>query len=291
VRWETTLAALAVVVAIIVSLWWSRRPEPSYARSAAVGAAWGLSLLAAPALLPVFVILSCWWAVSIGLARRPSSLPRLAALVLAAVAVLAPWTIRNYYALGGLMFVRSNFGIEFSVSNHDTAYVLARDNSLIGFPQNYFHEHHPWTNRAQAQRVQQIGEVAYNRERLAETLAWCRTHPKRFFQLTAGRFWYFWAMPSINQRYKNLLLQPITVLGLVGLVIVWRRDPQAGGVFWSLLLGYPLVYYLVQTDSRYRYPIDWSLLFLAAYAIGELGSRVGIEDRDRESGITSAPML
>ena len=95
-------------------------------------------------------------------------------------------------------------------------------------------------------------------------------------------------MPSINQRYKDVLLQPITILGLAGAVIVGRRDRQTGRVFWSVLLGYPIVYYVVQTDSRYRYPIDWALLFFAAFAIGDRGSRAGQQPMARPVHNSSA---
>ena len=273
-RWETTLAALVTVLAILVSVWWSRDGLPSYRRAAAMGAAWGLALLTAPSLLPVFLLIALWWALSPGLAHWRSRLPRVGAVLLAATVVLVPWSIRNYRALGAPVFVRSNFGIEFSVSNHDTAYVLARDNYLVGYPDNYFHENHPWSDRGHAARVQRVGEIAYNRERLAEAVQWCRDEPEQFLRLTLGRVWQFWAMPSINQRYKDVLLQPITVLGFVGLAIVWRRDRQAGAVFASLLLGYPLVYYFVQTGTRYRYPIDWAPVLLAAYALAAIAAHL-----------------
>ncbi len=290
-RWGTTLVAVATIVAVMVSIRWSRDGLPSYARSIAAGGAWGLCLLTAPALLPMFLLLVVWWALSPPDGHRRTWLPRLAVLMLASAVVLTPWTIRNYQALGGVVFVRSNFGIEFSVSNHDAAHAQARDNYLIGYPNNYFHENHPWSSRAHAQRVQRLGERAYNRERLAEAIAWCRDQPGQFLTLTARRFWLFWAMPSINQRYKDVLLQPITVLGLVGLVILWRRDRQVGAVFGSLFIGYPLVYYVVQTGSRYRYAIEWALLLLAAYTLAAVAARVHAGLQRTAAGTTTRRRL
>ena len=37
----------------------------------------------------------------------------------------------------------------------------------------------------------------------------------------------------------------------------------------SVLLLYPLVHYVVQFDARYRYPIFWATILLAAYAVCE----------------------
>lgn len=274
VRWEASLVALAMVMGVTISIWWRRDVLPSYGRSVVAGAAWGLFLLAAPGMLPVLLLLIAWWALSAFVERRRSWLPRLAVLLLTTGAVLLPWTVRNYRALGGVVFVRSNFGIEFSVSNHDAAHMMARDNILIGFPNNYFHENHPYSSRAHAARVRRIGEIAYNRERLAHALAWCYERPGRFGQLMLARFGGFWAMPTRTQPWKDAMLQPITVLGLAGLFVLWRRDRQVGAVFAAVLVGYPLVYYFVQIDSRYRYPIDWVLLLLAAYTAAALAARL-----------------
>ena len=284
VRWEAGLVALMMVLGVLVSIWWRRDGPPSHLRSVAAGAAWGLCLLAAPGMLPVLLLLVAWWTLAAVREGWRSELPGLALLLVATALVLAPWTIRNYRALGGLVFVRSNFGLEFSVSNHDTAYVMAKDNNLINLPNNYFHQHHPFSSRAHALRVQQVGEITYNRERLAHALAWCRQRPERFRQLMLGRFAAFWVMPTGTQPWKDAMLQPITVLGLVGLIVVWRRNRQAGAVFGAVLIGYPLVYYFVQVDSRYRYPIDWVLLLLAAFTVAALVGRLHARGARRYGG-------
>jgi hypothetical protein len=43
-----------------------------------------------------------------------------------------------------------------------------------------------------------------------------------------------------------------------------------GWVILAIWVGFPLVYYLVQIDSRYHYPLDWSTFFLATVAAEEL---------------------
>jgi hypothetical protein len=40
-----------------------------------------------------------------------------------------------------------------------------------------------------------------------------------------------------------------------------------GWVILAIWVGFPLVYYLVQIDSRYHYPLDWSTFFLATVAV------------------------
>ena len=274
VVWDATLAALVMVLGVTLAVWWRRETVPSWRRSILVGAAWGLILLTAPGMLPMLGLLVAWWTVLALVERRRSLLPRLAVLLVAAGVVLVPWTVRNYRALGGLIFVRSNFGLEFSLSNRDGAHVTMKDNVQIGFPHNYFARHHPLPGAAEAARVRRMGEIAYNRERLAHALAWCREHPGDFARLTLGRLFGFWAMPTGTQPWKDALLQPITVIGFAGLVLVWRRNREAGAVFAAALLGFPLVYYVVQLDPRYRYPMEWMFLLLAANAVWFATARV-----------------
>jgi hypothetical protein len=266
VAWDATLVALAMVLGLTLAVWWRRERVPSYRRSLVAGAGWGLCLLAAPGVLPMLGVLAAWWFLTALVERRASVLPRLAVLLLAAVVVLVPWTVRNYRTLGGLIFVRSNFGLEFSLSNRDGAHVTMKDNVQIGFPRNYFTRHHPLPSAAEAVRVREMGEIAYNRERLSRALAWCREHPGDFARLMLGRFVGFWAMPTGTQPWKDALLQPITLLGLAGLVVVWRRNREAGAAFAAAFAGFPLVYYFVQLDPRYRYPMEWMFLLLAGQA-------------------------
>jgi len=41
----------------------------------------------------------------------------------------------------------------------------------------------------------------------------------------------------------------------------------ARSTFATILLSYPLVYYFVQSATRYRFPIVWITCLLAAYAV------------------------
>jgi hypothetical protein len=64
-----------------------------------------------------------------------------------------------------------------------------------------------------------------------------------------------------------MLLAAFTLAAWAGWAVLWRRR-NAGyllvGVIW---LTYPLTYYLIQWSSRYRLPIDWSLILCAGVAM------------------------
>lgn len=139
-----------------------------------------MGMLCCPVLLPVFAIVL----LSFAFFARRNHYPRwtLSVAVTAigmALAVL-PWTIRNYRALGGVVFVRSNFGLEMDLANNSEAHLLFADNVSVGFPNNYYHRHHPWASREQARRVERIGEIAFNRECLRRAVGWAQMHPRNF---------------------------------------------------------------------------------------------------------------
>lgn len=109
--------------------------------------------------------------------------------------------------------------------------------------------------------VRQMGEVQYNRSRLAIARRWIESHPARFLQLTRERIVTYWFPP---REYGIWLVTILSAPGLIAMA-VWRRSS-----FWFVLAVhgcYPLLYYAVETSSRYRYPILWLTLIPAGYAI------------------------
>ncbi len=100
-----------------------------------------------------------------------------------------PWTWRNHQALGGLFFIRSNFGLELRMGNHEGAGATL-DLSAQGGT-----ERHPRTNEEEARKVQQLGELEYMRQAGREATAWIRSHPAEFLRLTGLRVAQFWLGP------------------------------------------------------------------------------------------------
>lgn len=267
IRWETTLSAMIIVVlAIVTTRWWQLRLARK-THSFLIGGAWGMGMLCCPVLLPVFAIVL----LSFAFFARSNHYPRwtlsIAVTAIGMALAVLPWTIRNYRALGGVVFVRSNFGLEMDLANNSEAHLLFADNVSVGFPNNYYHRHHPWASREQAQRVQRIGEIAFNRECLRRAIGWAQMHPRDFARLTVERFLFFWLSFSKTQELKDVLLVPWTLLAGLGLWVALHRHRHLGLLILSLWIGYPLVYYLAQADTRYRYPIDWSFPLLSMYVI------------------------
>jgi hypothetical protein len=266
-RWEATLAGATIVALMLLTLGWWRARERSLLATVLVGVAWGVGMMVSANLLLVYLVFALLFWIAAHRTGRPGSWRLVAAMSLGVLLAITPWTIRNYRQFHALVFMRTNFGLEFSLSNNPEANILSVDNDTIRFTNNYFQRHHPSLNREQAEEVRRLGEGPYNRALLRQALAWIRANPGRFMALTAGRFACFWVTPYYNQVWKNFLLTPWTILAACGLFLMVGEYRELGALMLAVWIGFPLVHYLVETDTRYRYPIDWSVTLLAVFAL------------------------
>jgi uncharacterized membrane protein (UPF0136 family) len=278
IRWDATLAAAASVVLVLLTTRWWRTREPSPLATLLLGLAWGIGMMCSANLLVVFLVFVLLFAIAAHRLERPRSWPLILMLSAGVLLAIAPWTIRNYRELHAVMFMRSNFGLEFSLSNNPDAHVLGVDNDTIGFTNTYFQRHHPGINRGEAEEILRVGEAAYNRALLHRTMDWIRANPRQFMELTLSRIAYFWFPPYRTQVWKNFLLTPWTILAACGLWVMIRRQRELGLLMLALWVGFPMVHYLIQMDTRYRYPIDWTFALLAVFAVHAFRHRGRVDD-------------
>ncbi|MBI4890822.1 MAG: hypothetical protein HY821_09385 [Acidobacteria bacterium] len=254
----------ASLIALAVMAWCAAFHGPAAAqRSVAAGATAGLVLLLHPAagavLLPWFVV-SIW---SSG--QRWRKLPLFAAM---AAAVCLPWTLRNTAELGDFVPIRDNFGLELQVSNNDLAAPQLLRNQAA---QRAFH---PNENPSEAARMKSTGELPYFREKGREAWAWIGANTPKFLQLTAARIREFWLPdPALNgsTAWSASLL---TLLSAAGLLI--RRRSAGWKYALPVLLFFPLPYYLVQADIRYRMPVLWLSLLPAGIVLEHSACRIKV---------------
>jgi len=239
---------------------------------AVIGAAWGLGVLIAPTLLPVMLAL-----VAYGLLSRSENghlVPRQAAAAVAAAAlVFLPYSIERSLSVGGPVLVRSNFGLELFVSNNDVAEPRYLQNMSPG---KSMLRYHPMAQRREAMRVRAMGEGAYNALLQRRAMAWIVAHPARFTRLTLARAKEFW-FPTSNSALKTAFLWSVAIAGVAWLASLARgRDPERATLAraWLVaLVAYSLVYYVIQADVRYRYPVQGLLLLATSAGAVELFHR------------------
>ena len=233
---------------------------------ALAGLATGVLALLNPASLLVTLLWIAWLAVP----RKSIAVVRYCGAFFATLClVMSLWVVRNNVQLGAPV-LRTNFGMSVYASNNDCASA-----SLVEDERgDCYQRHHPNTSREEAQLVRTLGEVAYDRKRTADAMTWMATHPDRFRSLTLGRIREFWFPLPGGYPYTTAVVWLITGLSVPGLVLMAWRCERATYFLLAVLLVYPLMYYVVVTDMRYRYPILWISALAAGYAASFCKSRI-----------------
>ena len=179
---------------------------------------------------------------------------------LAAAAVLTPWTIRNYRALGILCPVRDNFWLELYDDNGgDTAL----DPSFA----------HPASNPAEMRKWLTLGEAGFLKEKHALAVNYIRAHPEFMIHKTIRRVFYYWtgfwsisAEEFHEQPYEiGNIFQVcfMTFFMLRGIRRFWRFNRTAFLPYLVLIAIFPITYYITHPLMDYRQPIEPAIIVLA----------------------------
>jgi len=225
------------------------------------GALAGLLLLLNPASAFVMGPWLIWLFVRYRTGWRTATRYSAIAAVAAALCV-APWLARNY-RIWGSPVLRTSLGITLYSSNSDCAQPSLYQEAVSGCIQKTF----PVDSEAEASLLRRMGEVRYDRMRTADTSRWISSHRARFAALTAGRIRDFWFPSPMESAYTCYAIWGITLLSIPGIVLSLRRRLPIAPLILSVWLTYPLMYYVVVSCDRYRYPILWTSLLAAGYAL------------------------
>ncbi len=186
-------------------------------------------------------------------------------LIIGAVslAVIAPWTARNYRAQGEFIFISSNGGVNFWIGNNEQATGEFINPRAVA--------------KDLLQASEQMSETGRDRLFFQQALSFIRQNPRRFVELLGTKLYYFlWVRPSIGQNYQKqalvglavlayriatLFLLPLWVLGIALTRKLWRRL----SFFYFGILAVALVNMLFFVGTRYRTPAaPYQILFAAA---------------------------
>lgn len=223
------------------------------------GALCGITALSNPSTLstlPFLLILALWQVRGAG--RR--WLLKGALTLVATVAVLTPWTIRNVREVGILCPVRDNFWLELYDDNLGT---MALDPSFA----------HPSSNPAEMKKWLAMGEPAFLAEKKQLIVAYLHEHPGFLVHKTLRRMFYYWtgywsfsAQELREQPYEPFnvfYVCSMTLLMLLGVRWLWRVDRTAVLPYLVLIGVFPITYYLTHPLMDYRQPIAPAVVVLA----------------------------
>lgn len=261
--WDTALAGLCMAALFAATLkirgssrtsWWI-----------GYGALWAFSAMVNPAVLSVLPFLALWamWPLRAQL-NQAIKLAVLASVIFAAG--IAPWTIRNYLVFHKFIPFRSNFGLELWLSNSP------------GVPDTFAGFLHPTDDPGEAAKFVRMTEIPYMEEKQSEALAFMRTHPRDtmrfFFRRFADNWLGVWDAPadlwrSIPAFVKLTLVWNcmFSLLSFAGALFAYRARRETALPFASVMLMFPVVFYVTHTSGRYRYPMDPIMAILTVFAL------------------------
>jgi hypothetical protein len=268
VPWDAFYGAILLAVACYIYRGYLEQPAQRAGRRAWIlGCLMGFLMLTIPGVAPVLAAGLAWeiWRRKIAFFKE-SLLP----LVLLPALIVTPWAVRNYLVFDSFVPIRDDFGLVLWEANNDCAQFSAFLNWTSVCPEN----RHPNKDLNEARRVLELGEPKYFELRRQEALHWIEDHPARFLKLAAMRFVFFW-MPSESgtihvghgRHLERVVIYLMTLLSGAGLLILYQKDARSAAICMSCLTLYPLVYYILQFEDRYRYPIMWVTFLLGALPI------------------------
>lgn len=243
---------------------------------------------------PATLMITIPWLVFV-LWRGTDPLKRRAAIGVVIIVVLSlpasAWAIRNYDVLGAFA-LRITMGMTLYASNNDCAETDIFRDQLYGC----YGAHHPNTSVEEASLLRSLGEVGYDRKRIEDVEKWAYEHPHRFVLLTMKRMLRFWfpeRLPSpaeilqkggyevpdlvrewiAHRNWVVCVIWSITALSIPGLFLTARHRLPIMLYLGFVMAVYPLMYYIVIADVRFRYPVLWLSLLPAGYFLSLLVDR------------------
>jgi hypothetical protein len=258
--WAEAYVAAAMVGLFLAAIRVHENSRLKLRPAAILGLWWGLTLLLSPNLITVlggFVLVG-----ALGfLKERPRQYVQFVAVLgLVAALVVSPWPIRNEIRLGSPIWAKGNFGVMMVNSYHPGAGWDVLGN------EDFIQQNSPTRQASLALRVKAVGEVAFDKAQGQRAMEWIRSHPGTSAQLLALRTFHFW-FPMGRNVAHTALEWGLTLVSMTGLYLLYFEHRAAALLILSIWLLYPPVYYIMLWSSRYRYPINWTLLLTAAVAL------------------------
>jgi 4-amino-4-deoxy-L-arabinose transferase-like glycosyltransferase len=209
-----------------------------------------------------------------------------ASLTLAAV--ISPWMIRNAMVFHRFIPMRGNMGLELWLGNNGQNLAWSS------------YDLSPMHNEKELAEYNQMGEVAYmdQKARLAEE--YIHDHPRWYAWMCVRRATYLWTgYWSFNRDY--LAEEPMdpanipfascmTLLGLTGLFLAWRKDRFDAFRYGGVMFLFPLTYYFAHPEPYHMRPLDPLLVILGCYAILKL-RRLPSESVGRVAAAVAVPAV
>jgi hypothetical protein len=250
--YPTQTATLLMLAFVYFAMKTRRRPTAAFA--IAQGLSLGALVLTRPVSL-IFAPFAFLWTL-----RGKKAVLAAVLLALSAMAVVLPWTARNYVVSGEFIPVSAVGGHAFMLGNHPDATATSQTRTPV--PEDL----------AEARKTTPPG--AWDQMCMERGLEYVRDDPGRFVSLYFQKlvnYYRFYPDTIEKNEFTNtrttwialLTSGPAIILGLAGMWLArdtWRRLMP----MYAVVILYSLLYPAFTTCVRYRLPLDAYLLLFAA---------------------------
>jgi hypothetical protein len=264
---DTWLVLLALDLLVVGFCWC--RPYSHLGRAAGWGVFGGLSAQVNP------IVGFAWGGLSLLAGVRQRAWAPLGLSVLLAGLTLVPWTVRNYFAFGRLVPVKSNLAYELYQSQCLQPGGLIRGRTFSHMPSN--------PSNPEGREFRQLGEIAYLDRKREQFWQAVWADPEDFLDRVAERFlgttlWYVPFNPDSEPRnqpvayWLSRFTFPLPFLAMLFLLFtaIWKPLHQVQwtviGIYWLYLLPYIAASYY----ERYGMPLLGMKVLLVLWAVDRL---------------------
>jgi len=263
---------------LLLCLCWMLYLAQDLEQSSSLGLWAGFGLLAGfagltePSILivvPFLLALAAW---RLARARKHWLLPGVVASLTLAAAI-SPWMIRNAVVFHRFIPMRDSMGLELWLGNN-------------GYSRHWINaDHHP-NHDPQELAAYNAGELPFMAHKAMQAETYIHDHPSWYAWMCARRALYLWTgYWSFDHSYlaeepldppNVAVATALTMLGLLGIILAWRRKPFEAIRYGGVLFLFPMMYYFTHPQAYHMRPIDPLLVIMGAYAIRRLQVRVGM---------------
>jgi dolichyl-phosphate-mannose-protein mannosyltransferase len=274
--WDTSLSSLFLALLVLAAM--SLRESHRLLPWAGFGLLWALAILTNTTLFVLFPFMLAWLCSQL----RDRWIAPAAAAVVAFGVGITPWMAHNH-AVFGRVVLRSNLGLELYQGNYPGATGLRA------------WQLDPAFNQAEMEKYRRMGELSYMDEKQREAWQFITAHPGAFAVLTLRRVIYFWTGTSEVVLPGHLLLSLafytlVSALAFIGLVRALGRSEPGAWLMATVLVLYPVPYYITHPEPRFRHLIEPEMVILGVYALAAVPSLVRMGLPLARGGLDTRPI-
>lgn len=240
-----------------------------------LGAVIGLSSLARPLVLIFipFLFLGFY------LKNRSTSLRKTGFVLLAAVIIILPVSLRNLFVGGELTMTTSSAGMNFYAGNNSDATGLYWEAPFLSSVEPQY-EDEEYRKQASQAVERDLTTREAGRYWARKAIEWIILNPVDYIKLQARKAFYFWNRAEFANnvsyyvgkaespvlRFNPISFWLIGPLGLAGLILMWKRlGWRRSRLPWLWIAAYFCGAMLFFTASEYRLPITLALIVGTGY--------------------------